>query len=650
MWRLSKIDIRGFKSFADKAELIFPEGITAVVGPNGCGKSNISDAIVWALGEQSTTVLRAQKMHDVIFQGTAQRKGTGVAEVTLHLRARRRGAAAAAGGNGDLFDPSGNGHRDAAAAAAEGAPAAVGGTKAGAPAPAPRSDEANGEEPEEITITRRLYRSGDSEYLINGERCLLREIRERLLGTGLGARACFTIGQGRIDQILSASPLERRIPLEEAAGISLYRGRRHRTQLKLEATAQDLARVEDICAEVARQMRSLKRQAGKAKRYRRLRQRLRELEGRWFALRVHELEHALALGQASLRAVTLAEQSAREALETATRAWEAARRRWREQRQRQAQRRQQLYHAQVELERARADAARAQDRARFARERLGELERKLAEFGERFEDARAIVEVRREAAARADEAARAAERVLQDATEQLDPASQIEQAAAAAEAEEQTLELRPLAAGIDVGGEHRGAVALALGQRLRLPLLGREHLPAWLEAVAERRGTSRALRVPATAREPEAAPDPAVLGALRDVVAGADPEVQSILDHLLARTWLVADRETALRLAAEHPEEAFVDPAGSVWARGAEVILRNESAADVIADSAAASQTVRLRRRARQAPAVQLPSAEQEAARLAVERARAALQATIVITTATTADEARRSIWLSPFQ
>ncbi len=592
MWRLSKLDIRGFKSFAEPAELVFPEGITAVVGPNGCGKSNISDAIVWALGEQSTSVLRAQRMNDVIFQGTSRRRPTGVAEVTLHLTATEA--------------VSGNGAKDGALF--------------------PR-DEIEAREQEELAITRRLYRSGASEYLLNGRKALLRQVREKLLGTGLGTRACFTIEQGRIDQILSASPLERRAPIEEAAGISLYRRRRHGTNLKLEATAQDLARVEDICTEVARQMRSLKRQAGKARRYRELRDRLRGLERRWYSARLVEAEVSMAVSRAAVQATGLGEESARDALQEATTAWEAARRASREQRQREAAQRQDLYNAQVETERGRSDAAREQDRARFAKERRTELEASGEGLQQRVEDAEAVVAVRREAAARGDEAARASERVQQAALELLDPFQRLEPDGDA-DNEASTLELRPLAAGIEVKREYRGALVAALGNRLRLPVLAAEHVAAWLEAVTERRGRSRALRPPGLGRDAVKAPASEVLGAVRDVVSAADPVVAGVLDSLLCNTWLVSDRDEAMRLAGEHPEHAFVDPAGSVLAAGADLVVRTETTAvDVLTESARGGMRLQLKQDAKSAPGPSLPSEEHEAASLAFERADAALRA-----------------------
>lgn len=601
MWRLSKLDIRGFKSFADASELLFPEGITAVVGPNGCGKSNISDAIVWALGEQSTSLLRAQRMKDVIFQGSADRKPTGTAEVTLHLTARREVEA-------DLFtvgaDLPANGHGSD--------------TSGGNGAGASRADDAE-EIESELSITRRLYRSGDSEYLLNGQKCLLRDVRERLLGTGLGSRACFTIGQGRIDQILSASPLERRAPIEEAAGISLYRKRRHATNLKLEATAQDLARVDDICQEVARQMRSLKRQAGRARRYRALRDQLRGLERTWFSMRSQAAESATRIAAAAMQAASLGEQVARDELETATRAWERARQAGREQRQERERYRQKLYHAQVEHERARSEASRQRDRAAFVVERQQELQRKLEALRSGCDEATSIVEARRSASGEADQAARSAERLLQEARQRLDPVVDLDATAASADS---TLELSILAACIEVEPELRGAVALALGDSLRLPMLSTEQVDVWLKAAEARRGMSAGLRSPGTARPVGAAPE-ADLEPLAGGLRGRDATAQAILDDLMANIWLVATPDDALRLAAKNSGHGFVDVQGQVWARGAQIRYRNE-AVDRIAEGARTGVRIELTATPAAAAA---PSAEVEALRLQVDRAEASLGA-----------------------
>ena len=608
MWRLSKLDIHGFKSFADASELVFPEGITAVVGPNGCGKSNISDAIVWALGEQSTSLLRAQRMKDVIFQGSAGRKPTGTAEVTLHLTTRPKVEA-------DLFAVGAelptNGH----GSETNGGNGSSGSNGAGA-ARADDLEDIDGE----LAITRRLYRSGDSEYLLNGKKCLLRDVRERLLGTGLGSRACFTIGQGRIDQILSASPMERRAPIEEAAGISLYRKRRHSTNLKLEATGQDLARVDDICQEVARQMRSLKRQAGRARRYRALRDRLRGLERTWFTMRLQAAESATRLAAAAMQAASLSEQVARDELETATRAWERARQAGRKQRQERDQYRQNLYHAQVEHERARSEASRQRDRAAFVVERQQELQRKLEALQTGCEEARSIVEARRSASSEADQAARSAERLLQEAQQRLDPIVHLDVTAATAD---DALELRTLAACIDVEPELRGAVALALGESLRLPMLSADQIAVWLKASEARRGMSAGLRSPGVALPVGAAPE-TDLQPLSRGARGTDATAQAVLEDLLANSWLVATPDDALRLASKNPGHGFVDVHGQVWARGAEIRYRNESI-DRISEGARSGVRVELPASAAIAEAA--PSAEVEALRLQVDRAQASLGA-----------------------
>ena len=215
MMRLDQVEIVGFKSFCDRQELTFKGGVTGIVGPNGCGKSNISDAISWVLGEQSAKSLRGGAMSDVIFAGTTARQPVGMAEVSLKLT----------GLNG-------------------------------------RSPDGR----EECTISRRLYRNGESEYLMNGSACRLRDIHELFMDTGLGSKAYSFIEQGKIGQILSNKPTDRRALIEEAAGVTKYRARRRQTQLKLDAAQQNLLRVNDIVTEVEKQLDSLKRQASKARR------------------------------------------------------------------------------------------------------------------------------------------------------------------------------------------------------------------------------------------------------------------------------------------------------------------------------------------------------------------------------------------------
>jgi chromosome segregation protein len=241
--KLKRVEIQGFKSFCDRTELRFNGGgLIAIVGPNGCGKSNLSDAISWVLGEQSAKTLRGARMEDVIFAGTRDRKPLGLAAVTM-----------------TLVDPMiyQEAHEMAAAAGANGhTPHAV-------PIPIAAPQHKNGE----FTITRRLFRSGESEYLINGHTARLRDIQDIFMGTGLGPESYAIIEQGRIGQILSSKPQDRRAVIEEAAGITKFKTRKRLAEAKLESAKQNLARVFDILEEVTRQVNSLKRQAAKARRY-----------------------------------------------------------------------------------------------------------------------------------------------------------------------------------------------------------------------------------------------------------------------------------------------------------------------------------------------------------------------------------------------
>ncbi|HEY3279272.1 MAG TPA: chromosome segregation protein SMC [Gemmatimonadales bacterium] len=214
--RLSRLELSGFKSFAGAVELPFEQGVTAIVGPNGCGKSNISDAVRWVLGEQSPRLLRGGKMEDVIFQGSTGRRPVNVAEVSL------------------VFD---------------------------------NSDGTLPIAYQEVVVTRRLSRSGQSEYLLNRSPVRLRDIQDLLRGTGLGADAAVVMEAKMIEALLSEKAEERRALFEEAAGIGLYRDRKKSTERRLEETAADLARLEDLISEVQTQVRSLARQRGKAERY-----------------------------------------------------------------------------------------------------------------------------------------------------------------------------------------------------------------------------------------------------------------------------------------------------------------------------------------------------------------------------------------------
>jgi chromosome segregation protein len=273
--RLERLEIAGFKSFSDRSELAFDRGVTAIVGPNGCGKSNVADAITWVLGEQSAKSLRGEKMEDVIFGGSDARKPTGAAEVRLRLSGV---TTLPDGTNGN-----GNGHNGNGQAHHEG--------EAIAPAEAVLAEfRPPGRE---VELVRRLYRSGESEYLIDGAQCRLKDIHELLMDTGLGAKAYAIIEQGKIGMILSSRPTDRRMLIEEAAGITKYKARRRSAELKLEAAQQNLTRIDDIVFEVDKQRGSLKRQAAKARRYQRLRDELRRWEKVLFARRYRDLSQAI---------------------------------------------------------------------------------------------------------------------------------------------------------------------------------------------------------------------------------------------------------------------------------------------------------------------------------------------------------------------
>jgi chromosome segregation protein len=213
---LKTLLIHGFKSFADKTQLDFHKGVTGIVGPNGCGKSNVVDAIRWVLGETSAKALRGDEMADVIFNGTDKRKPVGMAEVTLTM----------------------------------------------ADCEAALNVEYN-----EVAITRRVFRDGRSEYRLNGNLCRLKDIHDLFAGTGIGRAAYSIMAQGQIDMLLSSKPEDRRTVFEEAAGITKFKGQKREALRKLEYTEANLLRVEDVVAEVKRQMASLQRQAAKAKRY-----------------------------------------------------------------------------------------------------------------------------------------------------------------------------------------------------------------------------------------------------------------------------------------------------------------------------------------------------------------------------------------------
>ena len=307
MLKLKKIHILGFKSFCDRTELALPgTGIAVVVGPNGCGKSNILDGVTWVLGEQSAKTLRGSHMMDVIFSGTRDRKALGMAEVTITMvdpeayegpmivapevqveqdlpfdwneeeQRKKRAAEAeeiiAENQPGQVIDEDEEGSEAAAEAAVQ---AGAGDAQSVVLKIRRRKFSRTPAQKGEIVITRRLFRTGESEYLLNGKLCRLRDIQDIFMGTGLGPESYAIIGQERIGQLLSSKPHDRRAIIEEAAGITRFKTKKRLAELRLESAKQNLARVDDIFEEVTRQMNSLKRQASKAERFGALRDELR---------------------------------------------------------------------------------------------------------------------------------------------------------------------------------------------------------------------------------------------------------------------------------------------------------------------------------------------------------------------------------------
>jgi len=346
--KLKRVELQGFKSFCDRSEMRFSgSGITAVVGPNGCGKSNLSDAISWVLGEQSAKTLRGARMEDVIFAGSRDRKPTGLASVTMTLVNPRAHEVVP-----EVPDKS-NGNGNGSSAAAEVKPKSV-------------------LDSEEITVTRRLFRSGESEYLVNGKQARLRDIQDIFMGTGLGPESYAIIEQGRIGQILSNRPQDRRAIIEEAAGVTKFKNRRRLAEAKLESAKQNLTRVFDILEEVSRQVNSLKRQASKARRYEELKaqsvEALRKrLVGRYRVIERDTAKVALDLNEATAQARNCAQAVAEKDKE-------------------QARLREQLYRTESELTGSRkrlADLGLEEERARgrleYQARQIGSIEQRLAQ-------------------------------------------------------------------------------------------------------------------------------------------------------------------------------------------------------------------------------------------------------------------------------
>ena len=317
---LQSLELFGFKSFADKTIFDFHEGITAIVGPNGCGKSNVLDAVRWVLGEQSAKSLRGGEMADVIFNGAETRKPLGYAEVSLTM------------------------------------------TECGTEL---------GVDWHDVRVTRRIYRDGNSEYFLNKTQCRLRDIQNLFADTGVARSAYSMMEQGKIDLILSSRPEDRRAIFEEAAGITKYKTQKREALRKLEATEANLLRVGDIIKEVKRQIGSLQRQAGKARRYQALLADLQVLDTHHSKTKLDRLENELKQCRADIDSITAKEEAGRSQIDERENALAETRRAL-------EQTDTEIADARMELERLQGEIATHQGRIELNRQRIEEIAELIA--------------------------------------------------------------------------------------------------------------------------------------------------------------------------------------------------------------------------------------------------------------------------------
>src|SRR5213594_3568862 len=544
--RLDSITLHGFKSFAERTEVKVLPGISCIVGPNGCGKSNISDAVRWALGEQSAKSLRGQRMDDVIFYGSASRKPVGLAEVELKFS-----------NDGTLSVPW-----------------------------------------SEIGVARRLYRTGESEYLLNKQPSRLRDILDLFAGTGANPRAYSVMDQDKLNHVLTAKPHERRVFIEEAAGIARYKQQRNETQGKLDATRQNLVRVRDVMDEVKRQLSSLERQAKKAQQYKALQTTKRDLalavlaaeymarvaEGERLAgelTRLRDQEQALRTRSAQLAA---REARQRERLQESDHSLSDLRQSVQKvqgELERLLERREQMG---VQLQELREEALRLDEEIGTASERLGAIvgERetarqslteasRLAEERARTADAlAAALERHREAltaereraeAARLEQVRVAAERVdlMRHAGELREREAQLRRraerlAAEVADAEAEAARILALRASLaqarDVAETELGALA---GERERLAAR-RSSLEALAELERAREGYGAG--VSAVFGEGRAAALAGVVGTVADLLEvppGMERAIEAVLGERLQ--WVVVERFEHARAAVAYLQE-----------------------------------------------------------------------------------------------
>ena len=483
--RLTKLELHGFKSFADPTVLTFDTGVTAIVGPNGCGKSNVSDAVRWVLGEQRARLLRGAKMEEVIFQGSSARRAVNIAEVSLHFENE----------DGSLPVPF-----------------------------------------KEVVITRRLSRSGDSEYFLNRSPCRLRDIHDLVRGTGLGADSGVVIESKMIDLLLSDRPDDRRELFEEAAGVGLYRDRRRSTERQLEATRADLLRIDDLTSEVQTQVRSLLRQRRRAERH-------SEITKRRFAVELTLASREMAAWQAELGELETRLATLREALPAAQ----------------QGVRDAELARDAAHAARAAADTARHERAAvaATARQAVLELQQQLAVAEERHRNAltrreRAVQE-RAEGAAFGDrvrtefEAARADEQACVIALESA--AFGLQERVAAEE------QARGGVTTARVAADDADRVVRELRDRVRRLELERENAERELAEVAQRSEALYAEHEALAARlglaERELGIADEALGMAREEAAGAE----NALDQARTAARTAREREASARADVRRVEE-----------------------------------------------------------------------------------------------
>ncbi len=410
MLKLRKVEIVGFKSFCERTVVTFSgSGTTCIVGPNGCGKSNVVDAISWVLGEQSHKSLRAERMADCIFNGTTKRPPLGLAEVTITLEDPELAEAARFVMEGAASDSA----TDSAALVAENSedsgltdvteilsldPAQAPETQeAAADGSTPSPAEPGGKfkrkkksadkpvlavKPGEVVVSRRLYRSGQSEYLINGRVGRLRDIQEMFMGVGLGPDSYAIIEQGRIGLILSTKPMERRAIIEEAAGVTKFKTKKRLAEAKLESSKVNLSRVNDIVVEVEKQLGSLKRQAAKARRYSEIRDQMRGIVRQMLAGKARELDAEAERTTRQLEELTAAESQRATAIQ--------------QQEGEQDRLNQRIYELDAEIRQNQnvlnltaLEADRSENRIAFNRQRAEELAGRHAQVGEELAQATA---------------------------------------------------------------------------------------------------------------------------------------------------------------------------------------------------------------------------------------------------------------------